>query len=105
MSRRKSDYLDNPKTQIVFHKKMMKVWQGLTPIIALAYVCSFVFPAYAIQIIAGIGFVTCLLSLYANWDTDFGALSAAQASDKADPVMTDIAGGVADIQDTLRVNF
>lgn len=85
MSRQRSDYLDNPKTQIRFHKRMMRVWQLMAVPMFAAYASTFFLPLkWAVLILGFINFVTCMLSLYANWDTDFGALSAAQASDKAD---------------------
>ena len=84
MKRKKSDYLDNPDTQIVFHKRMMKVWEYNAPVVVVAYACVFIFPRYSVTIIGAIGTYTALISLYANWVSDFGGLSAAQASKKVD---------------------
>ena len=74
------DLEDNPRTQITFHKRMMKVWLANAPVVILAYVCTYIYPQYAVQILAGIATYTALISLYANWVSDFDGLSAAQST-------------------------
>jgi len=71
---------DNPQTQITFHKRMMRVWLANAPFVILAYICTYIFPLYAVQILAGIATYTALISLYANWVSDFDGLSAAQST-------------------------
>lgn len=65
--RRHSDYLDNPNTQIRFHKRMMKIWALTAPAMALVYLTSLFVPLrFAIIIIGFINFVTNEISVYSN---------------------------------------
>jgi hypothetical protein len=89
------DYLDNPKSQISFHKRMMKFWVRSAGFMNLVYFYSIYLGLTGhvgeALIIAGfINYVTNQISFYANWSTDFGALSAAQASAKADTVSNQV---------------
>lgn len=103
------DYLDNPRSQISFHKRMMTFWATSAPIMAAIYILSFFVPLrYAILIVGFINFVTNQISFYANWATDFGALSAAQASLKADKVSVQVADhddALSDLQDVVHANI
>lgn len=68
------DFEENPATQVKFHWVMMIFWM----INAVAgAVMLFLWPTEWVKI--GVFYVF-LLSIYANWDTDYGAVSAAQAS-------------------------
>lgn len=71
---------DNPITQIQFHKRMMRVWAINVPIITSLYIGTFLFPDHAIQVLSFISFYTAMVSLYANWVSDFDGLSAAQST-------------------------
>jgi hypothetical protein len=79
------DYLDNPKSQISFHKRMMKFWVRSAGFMNLVY-----FYSIYLGLTGHVGEVTNQISFYANWSTDFGALSAAQASAKADTVSNQV---------------
>ena len=68
------DFEENPATQVKFHWVMMMFWIANAIIGA---VVAILFPATWVAI--GVLYVF-LLSIYANWDTDYGAVSAAQAS-------------------------
>lgn len=82
--RRHSDYLTNPDTQIIFHKRMMLLWQVTAPLMLVIYLLSlFASLRVAILILGFINFATNMMSVYANWDTDYGALSAAQGTKAA----------------------
>ena len=68
------DFEENPATQVRFHWFMMLFW------IANAIVGATVAILWPHEWVAiGVLYVF-LLSIYANWDTDYGAVSAAQAS-------------------------
>lgn len=71
---------EDPKTQIRFHKRMMRVWAINAPVVAVVYSLSFVFPKYAVQVAAFLGMYTAMISLYANWVSDFDGVSAAQST-------------------------
>ena len=74
------DLEDNPVTQITFHKRMMRIWLCNAPFVIGIYALSFIFPKYAIQVAAFLGAYTAMISLYANWVSDFDGLSAAQST-------------------------
>lgn len=68
------DFEENPATQVKFHWVMMVFWI----VNAVVGCClAILFPHLWLDI--GVLYVF-LLSIYANWDTDYGAVSAAQAS-------------------------
>lgn len=71
---------DDPAIQIKFHKRMMRVWAANAPVVLAIYGLSWVFPAYAVQIAAFLGAYTAIISLYANWVSDFDGVSAAQST-------------------------
>ena len=64
----------DPKTQYMWHKWAMRFWL----INAVAVVAVFTF-APSVWMRASVLYLV-LVSLYANWCTDFGALSAAEAA-------------------------
>ena len=68
------DFEENPSTQVKFHWVMMIFW-----IINATVGCivAILWPHTWVAI--GVLYVF-LLSIYANWDMDYGAVSAAQAS-------------------------
>ncbi len=77
------DFEENPATQVRFHWIMMIFWMFN----ALAgAVCLVLWPAEWVKI--GVFYVF-LLSIYANWDTDYGAVSAAQASLHSEYLVTE----------------
>lgn len=67
------NFEDNPDVQFKFHRYAMYVWL-LNAVVWSA--CFLFFPAAWDR--AGL-FVTLMLSLYANWDTDYDAMSASGA--------------------------
>lgn len=75
-----TDLEDKPVVQIKFHKRMMRVWAANAPVVLAIYGLSWVFPAYAVQIAAFLGAYTAIISLYANWVSDFDGVSAAQST-------------------------
>ncbi len=81
LRRRGSDYLENPDTQIRFHKRMMSFWIVAAMFMNVVWLASFFVDSRMVLFIASfISIVTNQISFYANWDTDFGALSAAQST-------------------------
>ena len=72
------DFEENPATQVRFHWFMMIFW--ICNAIVGATV-AILWPHTWVTI--GVLYVF-LLSIYANWDTDYGAVSAAQASLKSE---------------------
>ena len=72
------DFEENPATQVKFHWFMMIFWiiNAITGVLV-----AIMFPHAWVAI--GVLYVF-LLSIYANWDTDYGAVSAAQASLKSE---------------------
>lgn len=68
------DFETNPVTQIRFHFVAMVFW--MVNLLAGTMMLIF-FPNQWVKI--GVFYVFAL-SIYANWDTDYGAVSAAQAS-------------------------
>lgn len=68
-----SDFESDPDFQIKFHQRMMLFWE-------LNAVVGTVMLILAPQLWASIGvFYVFALSIYANWDTDYDACSAAAA--------------------------
>lgn len=77
------DFEEDPATQVKFHWIMMIFWM----INALAgLLCLLLWPSEWVKI--GVFYVF-LLSIYANWDTDYGAVSAAQASLHSEYLVTE----------------
>jgi hypothetical protein len=68
------DFEENPATQVKFHWFMMIFW-----IVNLLIGVALLVLAPHLWIAIGVFYVFAL-SIYANWDTDYGAVSAAQAS-------------------------
>ena len=68
------DFEENPATQVKFHWFMMIFWMVNA---VVGGVVATLWPHTWVAI--GVLYVF-LLSIYANWDTDYGAVSAAQAS-------------------------
>lgn len=64
----------DPRTQYAWHKWAMRFWLFN----AVAVILMFIFLPDAWQKISVLYLV--LVSLYANWATDFGAMSAAEAA-------------------------
>lgn len=77
------DFEENPSTQVKFHWFMMFFW--IVNAIVGATI-AVLFPHVWITI--GVLYVF-LLSIYANWDTDYGAVSAAQASLHSEYLVTE----------------
>jgi Flp pilus assembly protein TadB len=72
------NFEENPSTQVKFHWAMMIFWIVNA---AIGTVVAILWPHIWVAI--GVLYVF-LLSIYANWDTDYGAVSAAQASLKSE---------------------
>lgn len=72
------NFEQNPATQVKFHWFMMMFWIANA---IVGTVVAILFPGTWVAI--GVLYVF-LLSIYANWDTDYGAVSAAQASLKSE---------------------
>lgn len=68
------DFEENPATQVKFHWFMMVFWI----VNLLIGVCLLILTPH-LWVAIGVFYVFAL-SIYANWDTDYGAVSAAQAS-------------------------
>ena len=68
-----NDFENNPKVQFKFHRIMMYFWM-LNAIVATSLFIFFQSTWLQIGV-----FYVLLLSLYANWDTDFDAMSASGA--------------------------
>ena len=73
---------DDAKTQAKFHLSMAWFWVANVPIVTYLFLYQ-----PDIWIKYGVFYIL-LASLYANFATDFGALSAAQASEKGDTNVT-----------------
>ena len=68
-----ANFEDNPDFQIAFHRRMMHFWEANAVIGTVLLITE---P----HLWAAIGvFYVFLLSIYANWDTDYDACSAALA--------------------------
>jgi hypothetical protein len=77
------NFEENPATQVKFHWFMMMFWivnAIVGTIIAILFTGTWV--------AIGVLYVF-LLSIYANWDTDYGAVSAAQASLHSEYLVTE----------------
>lgn len=74
------EFEDDAKTQAKFHLSMAWFWLANFPIVVYIFVYQ---PAFWNKY--GVFYVL-IASLYANFATDFGALSGAQASMKADNI-------------------
>lgn len=89
------EFEDDAKVQGIFHQRMAYFWLINIPIIAfMFFALPDVWNRYGL-------FYTLICSLYANFATDYGALSAAQASQKADSISSDTKDAVDDVQDSL----
>jgi hypothetical protein len=82
-----SDFEYNPDFQIRFHFIAMRFWE-------LNALCGTLLLLLEPRLWASIGvFYVFLLSIYANWDTDYDATSAAQASKHAQGAEDRLKGG------------
>ena len=68
------DFEENPRTQVRFHFTMMVFWMIMAVVGVLLIVLT-----QTLWVAIGVLLVY-ELSIYANWDTDYGAVSAAQAN-------------------------
>jgi hypothetical protein len=90
-------YEKDPELQIKFHLKMMRFWAINTPVLAGFWIFSLIVPHDAIAIDGGIILYTALISLYANWDTDYGAVSGAIAARQTQPTNKEISQQIKDL--------
>ena len=76
------DFEENPKTQVRFHFAFMVFWM-----LNLAAGTGLLILEPGLWLKIGVFYVFAL-SIYANWDTDYGAVSAAQSSLKSEFLVT-----------------
>jgi hypothetical protein len=74
------DFEYNPVTQYKVHLTAMWVWTASI----VTVVCLFTFANHFWQVVSVLYLV--LISLYANWATDYGAMSAALAAQDQSPL-------------------
>lgn len=96
------NFNNNPETQIRFHWWMMRFWEIN---LVVGSIIVFFFPTDWLKI--GVFYVFCL-SLYANWDTDAGSMTAAQAhlysreaALKLEVTATDVSNGSSETVDII----
>jgi hypothetical protein len=80
----------NPETQYRFHRFMARFWIGNAVVLPVAY---FLLPAKVLLLYLA------MISVYANWATDHGSMSAADAA--TSDVITEHARAAADCAGTV----
>jgi hypothetical protein len=92
----KTDFEESAETQAKIHRAFTYIW--LVNIIAVT-VLFFALPGFWAQFSL---YYLVMVSLYANFSTDYGALSAAQASGKASEALDKLTDVVEDAGEVLE---